>query len=80
IALERAVDEFECRVVASGLVRNHPQQVQGVGMAGSRLEDLAVDRFGLGETAGTMVRKAALEGLGDGDLDHGKRNWITCAA
>ena len=46
-------------------------------MAGSRLEDLAVDRFSLGETAGTMVREAALEGLGDGYLDHGRGNGIT---
>ena len=53
----------------AGLVRDHAEEVQGVGVGGLRGEDLAVERLGLRELPGLVM----LEGQGEGLLrGHGR--------
>ena len=42
------------------LCRQHPQQMQCVGMIGLLRQDLAIDRFRLGQSPGLMMRQARI--------------------
>jgi len=64
-------DELFGDVVLVALMRQHAQEMQGVGLIGEDFEDLAVDVFGLGELAFLLVLKGDLQGLVDGELAHG---------
>ncbi len=43
------------------LVREHAQELQGLGMQGLAFQDLAVERHGLEEIAGTMLTDRGVE-------------------
>ena len=63
------------------LVGDHAEEVEGVGLVGVDLEDLAVDLFGVFEVAGVLVAEGELEGVVDGELGHGSfaRGGEKCA-
>src|SRR5262249_12918182 len=50
--------------------REHPQQVQRIGMFGNRGQDLAIDSLGLGQTTGLVMLDGRLHCLLDGYLRH----------
>jgi hypothetical protein len=59
----------------SGLQGEDTQQMQGVGMAGLVLENLAIEGLGLVQPAGLMVLPGEGQGLGDGELRHGRSGF-----
>ncbi len=74
VAGDGLTNQTQRRVQLSCLIRNHPQQVQRAGMLGLLNENLTIDMFGLGQTAGLMVLYREIEGLLDGHIWRGHGN------
>jgi len=57
----RPADQFHGLTEAADLCRQHPQQIQRIGIVRLNCQHLAVERFGLSQAAGLMVLQRGLK-------------------
>ncbi len=76
IPLDRLADQLDRRVIPPGLMRDHAEKMQRVGMFGRDRQDLPIDRFRLRQTPGLMLFNGQLHRLINRHLRH-RRPSIT---
>ena len=62
ISGDRPADQIDRRLAVTGLVRDHTEKMQAVGVVGLDLEDLPVKSLGLVERARLVQPEALLQG------------------